>query len=112
MAKGWNGLADVIANVTDVMATGSCLFQFKFCDVVQNLIPYMRQMVFAYVLIKGWIVDPNVYSFLNQPHEVLILPPHYTEVIKCSVMTCDVAMVIDWGGALEMLFKPFTKGPG
>ena len=51
MAKGWNGLADVIANVADVMATGSCLFQFKFCDVVQNLIPYMRQMVFAYVLV-------------------------------------------------------------
>ena len=25
-------------------------------------------------------------------------------------MTCDVALVIDWGGALEMLFKPFTKG--
>ena len=24
--KGWNGLADVIANVADVMATGSCLF--------------------------------------------------------------------------------------
>ena len=51
MAKGWNGLADVIAKVADVMATESCLFQFKFCDVVQSLIPYMRQMVFAYVLV-------------------------------------------------------------
>ena len=44
-------LADVIANVAGVMATGSCLLQFKFCDVVQNLIPYLRQMVFAYVLV-------------------------------------------------------------
>ena len=72
----------------------------------------MRQMVFAYVLVKGWIVDPNIYSFFYQPHEILILPPHYTEVIKCSVMTCDVAVVIDGGGAFEVLFKPFTKGSG
>ena len=42
-------LADVIANVADVIATGSCLFQFIFSDVIQNLTPYMRQMVFAYV---------------------------------------------------------------
>ena len=56
-------------------------------------------MVFAYIFVQGWIVDPDVYSFLYQPHEVLILPPYYTEVIKCSVMTCDVTVVIDlvWG---------------
>ena len=40
------------------MATGSFLFYLKFCDVKQNFIPYMWQMVFAYVSIKGWIVDP------------------------------------------------------
>ena len=51
IAKGWNGLADVIGNVADDIATGSCLLQFKFCDDVQNLIPYMRQMVFAYVVV-------------------------------------------------------------
>ena len=27
-------------------------------------------------------------------------------------MTCDVTVVIDWGGALKMLFKPLTKCPG
>ena len=36
----------------------------------------MRQMVFAYVFVQGWTVDPYVYRFLYQPHEVLILPPH------------------------------------
>ena len=69
-------------------------------------------MVFAYVFVQGWTIDPNVYSFLYQPHEVLILPPHYAEIIKCSVMTCDVTVVIDWGGMLDMLFKPLTKCPG
>ena len=57
-------LADVMANVADVIATGSCLFQFKFCDVVQNLIPYMRQMVFAYVLVWGCLA---IYIRVNNP---------------------------------------------
>ena len=72
----------------------------------------MRQMVFAYVFVQGWTVDPYVYSFLYQPHEVLILPPHYAKVVKCSAMTCDVTVVIDWGGVLEMFFKPLSKCPG
>ena len=90
------GLGDVIANVADVMATGSLyLFQFKFCDVVQNLIPHMWQMVFANVFVEGWTIDPYVYSLFNQPHEVVILSPHYTEVINSGIMTCDGTMVID-----------------
>ena len=36
------------------------LFQFKFWDVKQNLIPYVWQMVLANISIQGWIVDPNV----------------------------------------------------
>ena len=52
-------------------------------------------MVLAYVFVQGWTIDPYVYSFLYQPHEVLILPPHYTKVVKCSAMTCDVTVVID-----------------
>ena len=35
---------------------GSLLFYFKFWDVKQNLIPYVWQMVFAYISIQGWIV--------------------------------------------------------
>ena len=27
-------------------------------------------------------------------------------------MTCNITVVIDWGGALLMLFKPLTKCPG
>ena len=72
----------------------------------------MRQMVLACVFVQGWTVNPNVYSFLYRPHEVLILPPHYAKVVKCSAMTCDVTVVIDWGGALEMFFKPLSKCPG
>ena len=34
------------------------MFYFKFWDVKQNLIPYVWQMVFAYISIEGWIIDP------------------------------------------------------
>ena len=57
-------MADVVANVADGLATGSMYlvvsFSFWFCDDEQNLIPYVSQMVFAYVSVQGWIVDPYV----------------------------------------------------
>ena len=52
-----------------------------------------------------------MYTFFNQPHEVVILPPHYTEVIQCSGMICDVAVVINWGRGLEMFSLPLSKSP-
>ena len=54
----------------------------------------MRQKVFAYVFVKGWIIDPNEHWFFNQPREILLFPAHYTEVVQGDVMTWDVIMVI------------------
>ena len=83
-------MADILAFVADGIATGSTvysislylfsfcfyfvlflfiLFYFKFWDVEQNLIPYVRQMVFAYISIKGWIVDLYVYWFLYKKNK-------------------------------------------
>ena len=59
-----HGRYHVVSNGKPLLIAGRCyshladgistfwvdLFQFKFCDVKQNLIPYVRQMVFAYVL--------------------------------------------------------------
>ena len=47
-----------------------CLLQFQFWGVKQKLIPYVWQMVFAYVSVKGWIVDTYVQSFFDSSHEV------------------------------------------
>ena len=44
-------------------------------------------MVFAYVLVKGWIIDPDEHRFFNQPREILLFPTHYTEVVQSDVMT-------------------------
>ena len=57
-------------------------------------------MVLANIFFEGWIIHPYVYSLLDQPHEVVILSPHYTEVINSGIMTCDGIMVINRGGVL------------
>ena len=76
------------------MATRVDLFWLESWDVKQNLIPYVRQIVFTYVSIEGWIINPYVYCFLDSPDEVLILPPHNTEIFNGGTMTYDVVMVI------------------
>ena len=67
---------------------------------MQNLIPYVRQMVFAYVFVKGWIIDPYIQCFFYCSTEVLVLPPNYIEIINSDLVTTDVTMVKDWGGCL------------
>ena len=57
-------------------------------------------MVLAYVLIEGWIVHPDVYCLLDGSDEVLVLPPHNTKIFNSGIMTCDVLMVMYWGGGL------------
>ena len=45
-------------------ATRLTLLQLQFRDVIQNPIPYVKHMVLADISIKGWIVHPDVNSFL------------------------------------------------
>ena len=79
---------------------------------MQNLIPDIWQMVLAYVSIQGWIIDPNIESFFHVSHWVLVLSPHYAEVIYANHMTRDVTMVIDGGQDLLVFFEPLSKSSG
>ena len=58
----------------------------------------MWQMVFAYVSIWGWIIDPNIWSFFDGSHEVLVLSSHYTKIIYADIVT-NAAMVTYRDGA-------------
>ena len=64
---------------------------------MQNLIPDVWQVVFAYVSIQGWIIDPNVESFFDGSHHVLVLSPHYAKIISANQVTRDVIVVHRWG---------------
>ena len=69
--RWWPTEADIItsflnngrcySHVADGMATlGWDYFSLK-SGIKQNLIPYVRQMVFTYVLIQGWIAELYIY---------------------------------------------------
>ena len=66
-------------------------------------------MVFAYVFVKGWIIDPYVQCFFDCSTEVLVFPPNYIEIINSDLVTTDVAMVKDWGGCLLVFPEPLCK---
>ena len=92
------------SHVADGIATFCVdLFQLRFWDVKQNLIPY------AYVLVEGWTIQPYVYCFFDSSDQVLVLPSHYTEVINGGTMTSDVKMVICWGWGIQVLPEPLSK---
>ena len=66
-------------------------------------------MVFAYVFVKGWIIDPYVQCFFDCSTEVLVFPPNYIEIINSDLLTTDVTMVKDWGGCLLVFLEPLSK---
>ena len=66
-------------------------------------------MVFAYVSVEGWIIDPYVKSFFDSSHEDLLLSPHNTKILYRDFVTSDVVVVKYWGGGLEMFFEPLSK---
>ena len=66
-------------------------------------------MVFAYVFVKGWIIDPYVQCFFDCSTEVLVFPPNYIEIINSDLVTTDVTMVKYWGGCLLMFLEPLCK---
>ena len=53
-------------------------------------------MVLAYVSFKGWIADPYTQSFFDRSHDVLVLSPHYTEILNSDIVTSGVVSVL-WG---------------
>ena len=74
-----------------------------------NLIPYVRQMAFAYVLIQGWIVYPYEQWFFLSICRSSGLPPHYTEIFHGNIVTSGIIVVMDGGRCLEVFFEPLSK---
>ena len=66
-------------------------------------------MVFAYVFVQGWIIDPYEHWFFVQPGEILLFPAHYTEVIQGNIMTHGVTVIIDRGEGFQVFLVSLSK---
>ena len=76
---------------------------------MQNLIPYVWQMVFANVFVKGWIINSDIQSLFYGSQEVLTFSSHYFKVVNGDIVTKVGRMVMNGGRGLEMFFKPLCK---
>ena len=72
------------------------LFQFKFWDVQQNFIPYVWQMELAHILVKGWIISPDVNGFFYCSEEGFDLPlPIYWNLLQKNIK-CGLTSSTSW----------------
>ena len=72
------------------------LFQLEVRGVEQDLVSNVGQLELAIVPVEGLIINPGVHGPLGGPSDVLWLCTHNGEVVFHGMMTCDIAMVIDW----------------
>ena len=71
----------------------------------------MWQMVFTNISVKGWIIDPDIKNFFYGSLEVLVLPPHYVEVVNTYAVTSGFKMVKCGRGGLLVFLELLCKGP-
>ena len=48
---------------------------------MQDLIPNVSFLELVYILVKGWIIEPDVHSLLDGPGEAVHLSTHYGEIV-------------------------------
>ena len=48
-------------------------------------------------------------DFLISLERFLLLPTHYAKIFKWGSMTCGAAVVMNWGGGLQMFLEPLSK---
>ena len=53
----------------------------------------MWQIVFGNVPVGGWIIHSYVNCFIDCSSEVMVLPPHYAEVVNSCGITFDVNVI-------------------
>ena len=68
---------------------------------MQNLIPYVWQMVFANVFVKGWIIYSDIQSLFYGSQEVLTFSSHYFKIVNSDIVTRYGRMVMDGEGVLR-----------
>ena len=48
----------------------------------------------------------DLVCFFYESHEVLVLPPQYTEIYQCSGVISSVKMIIYWERGFQMFLEP------
>ena len=80
--------------VTRAKMLCGCLLEFEFWWIHQHLIPYVWQLVFAYISIQELVSDSGENCFFEGSGNVLVLSAHNTEAVNGYGV---VAVMDRWG---------------
>ena len=55
--------------------------------VLQDLIPDVGKLEFAWGPVEGWITDPGEHSLLDNPTSAMSIPSHYVKIVYTNAMS-------------------------
>ena len=64
----------------------------------------VQKLVFSYICLEGWVIDPDVHSLLDGPSDTPFPPAYYGEAVHTGRMSCGPAVLIDGGGGSKVFF--------
>ena len=77
--------------------------------VLQNLVPYVWELMFPQVPIKCRVIYMDVHSLLDVPCDSLWLPINNGKTFRADQESCRVIMVVDGGWSPKILLEPVPK---
>ena len=79
--------------------------------VLQDLIPYVGQLVLPQIPIVGRVIDSYEHGFLDSPGNTMCLPTHNGETVYTDAVLVRMIMLVNGGGSPKVLLKSVLKGP-
>ena len=73
------------------------------------LIPYIWQLIFAYISDKGWVINSDEDGFFDGSCQIMIFSVHYAKVVDGYIMTSVIMMVMDEQRGFHVFFISFSK---
>ena len=74
-----------------------------------ELIQYVWQLVFAYIFIKGWVINSEENGFFDRSCQTFIISALDAKIVSGIIMTSCVMIIIDWWWGFHILFISFLK---
>ena len=55
----------------------------------------MWKLVFSYIPVEGWVIDPGVHGLLDGPSDAMCLPVQDGKTVQFDWVTCGLAVLVN-----------------
>ena len=71
-------------------------------SVLQDLIPYVGQLIFPQVPVEGWVIDTDEHGLFYGPGDALGFLAYIGEAVDIHGVSCEFVVLVNWGGSSEI----------